>query len=84
MAAEPAQIEALLRAALSPSRVEVRDDSALHAGHAGAAAGGGADHLANGSGPVCGSSKAGLSAAACFSSSRSQSFTSVAHKGRIS
>ena len=31
-----ARIEAALRAALSPSTVEVQDDSHLHAGHAGA------------------------------------------------
>jgi BolA family transcriptional regulator, general stress-responsive regulator len=31
-----AQIEAALRAALDPSRLEVVDDSHLHAGHAGA------------------------------------------------
>jgi BolA protein len=31
-----AQIEAALRAALAPSELEVRDDSHLHAGHAGA------------------------------------------------
>ncbi|RKP52597.1 BolA family protein [Trinickia fusca] len=33
-------IEARLHAALSPVSLAVRDDSALHAGHAGAAAGG--------------------------------------------
>jgi BolA family transcriptional regulator, general stress-responsive regulator len=33
-------IEARLRAALAPSHLVVRDDSALHAGHAGASAGG--------------------------------------------
>lgn len=32
----PAEIEAALRAALQPSALEVIDDSALHAGHAGA------------------------------------------------
>lgn len=31
-----ADIEAALRAALAPSDIEVRDDSHLHAGHAGA------------------------------------------------
>ena len=31
-----AEIEARLRAALDPSAIEVRDDSHLHAGHAGA------------------------------------------------
>ena len=30
------RVEAALRAALQPSAVEVQDDSALHAGHAGA------------------------------------------------
>jgi len=34
-----AQIEAALQAALAPSRLRVRDDSHLHAGHAGAQAG---------------------------------------------
>ena len=33
------QIEAVLQKALSPSLLEVRDDSAAHAGHAGAAEG---------------------------------------------
>ena len=41
MAADPATIEAMLREALAPSHLVVRDDSALHAGHAGAASGGG-------------------------------------------
>jgi len=41
LAADPVHIEALLRAALSPSHVHVHDDSAAHAGHAGAASGGG-------------------------------------------
>ncbi|KAF7962952.1 BolA family transcriptional regulator [Cupriavidus sp. UYMU48A] len=41
MAAEPATIEAMLREALAPTHLVVRDDSALHAGHAGAASGGG-------------------------------------------
>lgn len=35
-----AGIEALLRQALQPSTLEVRDDSHLHAGHAGAREGG--------------------------------------------
>lgn len=35
-AVSAAQIEALLQAALQPSAIEVRDDSHLHAGHAGA------------------------------------------------
>jgi BolA protein len=35
------RIRTLLEAALSPSRLEVGDDSHLHAGHAGAASGGG-------------------------------------------
>ncbi len=30
-----------LETALSPARLEIRDDSAMHAGHAGAASGGG-------------------------------------------
>lgn len=33
---DAAQIEAALRAAFAPGEVEVRDDSHLHAGHAGA------------------------------------------------
>jgi BolA protein len=41
MAANPATIEAMLREALAPTHLVVRDDSALHAGHAGAASGGG-------------------------------------------
>jgi len=41
MSADPATIEAMLRDALAPSRLVVRDDSAMHAGHAGAASGGG-------------------------------------------
>ncbi|HEV3104916.1 MAG TPA: BolA family protein [Trinickia sp.] len=44
VSASPAEriafIEARLAAALSPVSLAVRDDSALHAGHAGAAAGG--------------------------------------------
>jgi BolA protein len=35
-----AELEALLRAALAPLAIEVRDDSHLHAGHAGAREGG--------------------------------------------
>lgn len=34
------QIEALLRAGLVPSELQIRDDSAQHAGHAGAREGG--------------------------------------------
>lgn len=40
------QIEARLRAAFAPSAFELRDDSARHAGHAGARAGGGHYHVA--------------------------------------
>lgn len=36
-----ARIEAILRARFRPARLEIRDDSAAHAGHAGAASGGG-------------------------------------------
>ena len=36
-----AQIRSLLAASLAPLECEVEDESALHAGHAGAAAGGG-------------------------------------------
>ncbi|CAH0192761.1 DNA-binding transcriptional regulator BolA [Massilia sp. Bi118] len=39
--ARPERIRELLQAALSPSKLEVNDDSHLHAGHAGAASGGG-------------------------------------------
>ena len=35
-----ARIEQRLRAALTPERLEIRDDSAAHAGHAGAKEGG--------------------------------------------
>ena len=35
------KIEALLREGLAPLHLEIRDESARHAGHAGAAAGGG-------------------------------------------
>ncbi len=45
MAADPATIEAMLREALAPTVLAVRDDSALHAGHAGAASGGGHYHV---------------------------------------
>jgi BolA protein len=37
----PDRIRALLTAALAPSELELVDESALHAGHAGAASGGG-------------------------------------------
>ena len=37
----PERINALLTAALQPSVLELSDESALHAGHAGAASGGG-------------------------------------------
>ena len=36
-----ARIEAILRGRFHPERLEIRDDSAAHAGHAGAASGGG-------------------------------------------
>jgi BolA protein len=36
-----ALMEARLRRALAPERIEIRDDSAAHAGHPGARAGGG-------------------------------------------
>jgi BolA protein len=36
-----AQIEQRLRAALAPQRLDIEDESAKHAGHAGARAGGG-------------------------------------------
>lgn len=39
------EIDTLLRAALAPTHLAVRDDSALHAGHAGAASGGGHFHV---------------------------------------
>lgn len=45
MATDTQTIDALLREALAPSRLTVRDDSALHAGHAGAASGGGHYHV---------------------------------------
>jgi BolA family transcriptional regulator, general stress-responsive regulator len=35
------RIETILRRRFAPSRLEIHDDSARHAGHAGAAAGGG-------------------------------------------
>jgi BolA protein len=37
----PDRIRTLLAAALAPSELELTDESALHAGHAGAASGGG-------------------------------------------
>ena len=37
----PERIRALLSASLEPTLLELSDDSALHAGHAGAASGGG-------------------------------------------
>jgi BolA family transcriptional regulator, general stress-responsive regulator len=37
----PERIRALISAALAPSQMELTDESALHAGHAGAASGGG-------------------------------------------
>ena len=40
-----AQIEERLRAALEPEALALTDDSAAHAGHAGAASGGGHYHL---------------------------------------
>ena len=40
MTAVAEELEALLRRAFSPTRLVLRDDSASHAGHAGAAAGG--------------------------------------------
>ncbi len=40
-ATRPERIRALLSAALEPTLLELSDDSALHAGHAGAASGGG-------------------------------------------
>lgn len=40
-ATRPERIRTLLTAALAPSLLELTDDSALHAGHAGAASGGG-------------------------------------------
>jgi BolA protein len=39
------RIRALLDTALAPVQLEVRDDSHLHAGHAGAASGGGHYHV---------------------------------------
>jgi BolA protein len=41
MAASAERIEAILRGAFSPERLEIEDESARHAGHAGAASGGG-------------------------------------------
>lgn len=40
-AARPERIRALLEGALAPTLVELTDESHLHAGHAGAASGGG-------------------------------------------
>jgi BolA protein len=40
-----ARIGSLLQAALAPTVLELADESALHAGHAGAASGGGHDRL---------------------------------------
>jgi BolA family transcriptional regulator, general stress-responsive regulator len=40
MTATPERIEAALRAALAVDRLEIGDESALHAGHAGAGGGG--------------------------------------------
>jgi len=40
-ATRPQRIRALLDAALQPTLLELTDESALHAGHAGAASGGG-------------------------------------------
>lgn len=40
MRSTPERIEAALRAALTVDRLEIGDDSALHAGHAGARGGG--------------------------------------------
>ena len=42
----PARIQALLTAAFGPAEIRIRDDSALHAGHAGARSGGGHYHVA--------------------------------------
>lgn len=41
----PVRMLALLEAAFGPAAVRVRDDSALHAGHAGARSGGGHYHV---------------------------------------
>ncbi|MEK7303489.1 MAG: BolA family protein [Pseudomonadota bacterium] len=41
MSTRVAEIEQRLRAALSPLRLEIKDESAKHAGHAGAREGGG-------------------------------------------
>lgn len=41
MSTRPDQIRAMLSEALAPSVLELADESALHAGHAGAASGGG-------------------------------------------
>jgi BolA protein len=39
------EIERILRKAFDPVRLEIRDDSALHAGHPGATSGGGHYHV---------------------------------------
>ena len=39
------EIERILREAFDPEHLEIRDDSALHAGHPGAASGGGHYHV---------------------------------------
>ena len=44
-AARVERIRTLLEAALQPAELAVRDDSHLHAGHAGAASGGGHFHV---------------------------------------
>lgn len=41
MAADPRALEARLREVFAPTALTVEDESALHAGHAGAASGGG-------------------------------------------
>ncbi|HXF08004.1 MAG TPA: BolA family protein [Candidatus Acidoferrales bacterium] len=41
----PMRIQALLTAAFGPAEIRIRDDSALHAGHAGARSGGGHYHV---------------------------------------
>lgn len=50
------RMRVLLEAALAPSQLEIRDESAAHAGHAGAR--GGAGHFAVG---ICSAAFAGLS-----------------------
>jgi BolA family transcriptional regulator, general stress-responsive regulator len=51
-----ARIEAALRTALAPTALEIRDDSHLHAGHAGARSGRGHYHVT-----ICSQAFAGLS-----------------------